>query len=616
MAVSVSYPGVYVEEFAPAPPIQGVSTSITALLGPAAAGPILEPQLVTSWDQFKQIYGRQPVPGFYLWYAARGFFENEGQLLYVVRISNAAAAELTQPDRAAAAENIVVVSALDPGAAGNGIQVDFTATQAMNNMVAFKHDPQILSAAGTQIRFNAADDAAKFRPGDIVSIEEDAAPAPRTTILSINGDTVTLSSVLASAAAGNHLRLADLQTVDGDRVIRFQVNAPDDPVYLVPGTILQLNNGAFNEYAVVESVAMEFITLSVPPPLVTYRVTLRNGVANDYGLAPGDPALDATSREFDLTVQDLPTVENYHFLSVDPLSPRYYGTLVNGHSGLVILAPAQPPDSHLPPDNLPDGTLGLQNLAGGLDEVLSGLLPNDYQNGLDALVNIDVNIIAIPDRQDATVQGYLIDHCQGVPPKAGNRFAILDSQLERADHRRRQRRRPDRAARREWTRLRGAVLPVGARAAGSASVRGAAATGRAAQCARSTLRPRRGRVRTNRQLARRAQGTGRHRGEHQRHDRGRASAGRHRAGSTQPSAVRDQRHPRLPRRPTHRLGRTHECRRRRQHELAVRQHPPAVPLPRGLDHRRNPVRRVRAEQPRALGKAEALDLRVPHARLA
>jgi hypothetical protein len=127
-------------------------------------------------------------------------------------------------------------------------------------------------------------------------------------------------------------------------------------------------------------------------------------------------------------VQDLPTVENYHFLSVDPLSPRYYGLLVNGHSGLVTLAPAQPPDSHLPPDNLPDGTLGLQNLAGGLDEVLTGLLPNDYQNGLDALVNIEVDIVAIPDRQDATVEGYLVDHCQGVPPKAGNRFAILDSQ--------------------------------------------------------------------------------------------------------------------------------------------------------------------------------------------
>ncbi len=428
MSVTTSYPGVYVEEFAPAPPIQGVSTSVTALLGPSAAGPILEPQLVTSWDEFKQIYGSQPVPGFYLWYAARGFFENEGTLLYVVRVSNAASAELTLLDRAGAPDATVVVSALTPGAAGNGIQGQAAATQALNNMVAFKHDPQITAVVGTQIRFATADEAAQFRPGDLVSIEGDPAPAPRASIIGINNDTVTLSNVLASAAIGQRLRLADLQTADGDRVIRFQVNAPDDPVYLVPGTILHLDNGVSNEFAVVESVAMEFITLSVPPPLVTYRVTLRNGVANDYGLAPADPALDATSREFDLHLQQGATVEDYHFLSVDPLSPRYYGSLVNSHSQLVSLAPAQPPDPHLPPDNLP-AALALTNLAGGLDENLAALLPNDYQNGLDTLVNLDVSIVAIPDRQDATVQGYVLDHCQGVPPKVGNRFAILDSQL-------------------------------------------------------------------------------------------------------------------------------------------------------------------------------------------
>jgi uncharacterized protein len=427
MAVSVSYPGVYVEEFAPAPPIQGVSTSITALLGPAASGPILQPQLVTSWDQFKQIYGSQPVPGFYLWYAARGFFENEGTLLYVVRISNAAVASLTLLDRAGAPDPTVVVTALTPGAAGNSIQALASVTQALNNMVAFRHDPQIVSVVGTQIKFGSLDDAAQFRPGDHVSVESDPAPAPRASILSINNDTVTLSNTLASAAAGQRLRLADLLTADGDKVIRFLVNAPDDPAYLVPGTILHLDNTVHNETAVVDSVAMEFIPLA-GPPLVTYRVTLRNGVGNDYSLDPGDPALDATSREFDLTVQDGPTIENYHFLSVDPVSPRYFGALVNTHSELVSLAPAQPPDPHLPPDNLP-AALALTNLAGGVDEVLGSLLPSDYQNGLDALVNLDVNIVAIPDRQDVTVQGYLLDHCQGVPPKVGNRFAILDSQL-------------------------------------------------------------------------------------------------------------------------------------------------------------------------------------------
>ena len=41
MAVQVSYPGVYIEEFAPGAPIQGVGTSTAAFLGPAALGPLL-----------------------------------------------------------------------------------------------------------------------------------------------------------------------------------------------------------------------------------------------------------------------------------------------------------------------------------------------------------------------------------------------------------------------------------------------------------------------------------------------------------------------------------------------------------------------------------------------
>lgn len=73
MAVQVSYPGVYIEEFAPAPPIQGVGTSTAAFIGVAASGDLDEPTKLTSWDQFKQRFGEQPVPGFFMWFAVRGF---------------------------------------------------------------------------------------------------------------------------------------------------------------------------------------------------------------------------------------------------------------------------------------------------------------------------------------------------------------------------------------------------------------------------------------------------------------------------------------------------------------------------------------------------------------
>src|SRR4051812_21746113 len=89
MAVQVSFPGVYIEEFAPAAPIEGVGTSTAAFIGAARSGTLDEPTKITSFDRFKQIFGSEPLPGrFFLWYAVRGFFENGGTTCYVVRASN------------------------------------------------------------------------------------------------------------------------------------------------------------------------------------------------------------------------------------------------------------------------------------------------------------------------------------------------------------------------------------------------------------------------------------------------------------------------------------------------------------------------------------------------
>ena len=48
-----------------------------------------------------------------------------------------------------------------------------------------------------------------------------------------------------------------------------------------------------------------------------------------------------------------------------------------------------------------------------------------------------------------------------------------------------------------------------------------------------------------------------------------------------------------------------------RHQLAVRQHPPPVPLPRGIDPGGHPLGGVRAEQPGALAEAQAHDHRFP-----
>src|SRR5262252_1251036 len=126
MAVQVSYPGVYIEEFAPGAPIQGVGTSTAAFIGPASDGSIDVPTKLTSWDAFKATFGDQPLTGFYLWYAVRGFFMNGGQVCYVVRASNGDYAEVTIGDRAiddhgvATPATLATARALKPGLAPTG----------------------------------------------------------------------------------------------------------------------------------------------------------------------------------------------------------------------------------------------------------------------------------------------------------------------------------------------------------------------------------------------------------------------------------------------------------------------------------------------------------------
>ena len=104
-------PGVFVEEVSfRAKSIEGVPTSTTGFVGIAPFGPVqypggpltTEPRLVTSFPEFERTYGKldlllvggdQRLP--YLAYAARAFFLNGGQRLYVSRVFVATEGDLT-----------------------------------------------------------------------------------------------------------------------------------------------------------------------------------------------------------------------------------------------------------------------------------------------------------------------------------------------------------------------------------------------------------------------------------------------------------------------------------------------------------------------------------------
>ncbi|TMJ94719.1 MAG: phage tail sheath family protein, partial [Actinobacteria bacterium] len=171
MAVQVSYPGVYIEEFAPGAPIQGVGTSTAAFIGIAARGLLKDPVKITSWDTFRTLYGEQPVPGFYLWFAVRGFFENGGQVCYIVRASNGAYGSLTIKTRTGA-KNLFIVSAREPGALAIKVAVDDQHLLDKAKTSVYRPTGKLTkaaSAAAKQIVMSAAD-AALFRPGDVITI--------------------------------------------------------------------------------------------------------------------------------------------------------------------------------------------------------------------------------------------------------------------------------------------------------------------------------------------------------------------------------------------------------------------------------------------------------------
>jgi len=98
MPVTLTYPGVYIEELSSGVrTITGVATSITAFIGRSLRGPENEPTRVQSFAEYDRLFGG-------LWrdssmsYAVQHFFQNGGSDALIVRVQNGgSAATLTLP---------------------------------------------------------------------------------------------------------------------------------------------------------------------------------------------------------------------------------------------------------------------------------------------------------------------------------------------------------------------------------------------------------------------------------------------------------------------------------------------------------------------------------------
>ncbi|BDV31553.1 phage tail sheath subtilisin-like domain-containing protein [Microbacterium terricola] len=418
---SLLHPGVYIEEFTPASPIEGVSTSVAAFVGVARMGPILTPTEVTNWEGFVAEFGDYVDETFptgdkpYLAAAVKGFFLNGGTTCYIVRASTAQNAWVALKTRNAPKDPLLIARARRQGAGANGISVTVSDRSVVVDELAGS-----LQVARPEGDIDAMVDrrrltfvaAPGFAVGDAVIVSKTGlANRPAVVDGTPDAKTITLQQPLGAPGdySGGKVRLADPDV--GTRSIRVALPAKPLRQVLPAGSIVEIDVGAANaEFGVVAAVGNDSFTLRDP-------LTKKHPVANP---------IRVESREFDLHIVDAsgpaPVTEDLLGLSTGAGHPRWWGRI---ESAVVTLEPPALPPGGTITDPRPEAAASV--LANGADDKRAdswaGLLA-DPTDVLATLAPIDrVSIVAIPGATTTAAHAALVTHCE----LAGDRVAILDS---------------------------------------------------------------------------------------------------------------------------------------------------------------------------------------------
>jgi hypothetical protein len=430
MAVQTTYPGVYIDEFAPGAPIEGVGTSTPAFIGIAAKGDLDTPTKLTSWQQFRALFGDEPSPGFYLWYAVRGFFENGGLVCYVVRASNGTYDEFGIVDRSGVATSFVLTArARQPGVSGISITVSTNNLLPGSSTVFRPAGTAAVSAVSGRDITLGAGEGAEFRPADRISVT--SVPEP-LDVVRVSGDRLTVATTPSTPpAVADTVRLADVPV--GARTIRIQSGVTPLPANaLVPGTVLTLDASAQpfggTWTGIVESVQAERLGATS----TTYRVTFRQPIGIGFTMDAADAAVTVQSEEFDVAVTQGASTRTYAGLSLESIHPNFYRARINDDPGGLIRIDRVDPPPPLPlPTSLPDSAIATSTVAGAPEDI-STMTDVDFIDAIDTLRMIDdVNLLSVPDCLSgiggvttANVQQAMIAHCE----QLGDRFAVLDAE--------------------------------------------------------------------------------------------------------------------------------------------------------------------------------------------
>jgi phage tail sheath protein FI len=126
MPVSVSYPGVYIEEVpSGVRTVAGIPTSVTAFVGRALKGPTNEPKKIGSFADFERMFGELWIESP-LGFAVQQFFMNGGSDAIIVRVvANDAAKAKVRLGGFSAGELVLEASSHGDWANGLRARVDF-----------------------------------------------------------------------------------------------------------------------------------------------------------------------------------------------------------------------------------------------------------------------------------------------------------------------------------------------------------------------------------------------------------------------------------------------------------------------------------------------------------
>ena len=207
------------------------------------------------------------MPGYRLWYAVRGFFDNGGGVCYVVRASNGTYGSLTLPDRTTAANDVIEVRARQPGDQPIKVAVAGTNPLTATDTGLYRPTGSLASITGREITMGADGAtlaetvAARFRPGDWITV---GSGGERVQVVRVSGAGLRLGADLAGSytPGTDTVRLADAPA--GQQTVRLQY-APGGTWGPVPigsltqGTVLTLDPTGLGEAHVIETVQAEYL---------------------------------------------------------------------------------------------------------------------------------------------------------------------------------------------------------------------------------------------------------------------------------------------------------------------------------------------------------------------